>query len=42
MSQQQSPAVADRMDARDFIVRLISVIGMVGVALAILLVVQPA
>jgi hypothetical protein len=30
------------MDARDLIVRLISVLGMVGLALAILLVVHPA
>jgi hypothetical protein len=42
MSQQQPQAVADRMDARDFIVRLVSVLGMVGVALAILLAVHPA
>ena len=39
---QQPPAVTDRIDARDLIVRLISVLGMVGVALAILLVVHPA
>jgi hypothetical protein len=38
--EHQPQTVADRLDARDLIIRLISVFGMVGAALALLLAVQ--
>ncbi len=41
MSEHQVPIVADRLDARDLAIRLISVFGMVGAALALLLAVSP-
>ncbi|MEA2523654.1 MAG: hypothetical protein QOF73_881 [Thermomicrobiales bacterium] len=42
MPEHQRQTVADRLDARDFLIRFISVMGMVGAALALLLAVQPA
>lgn len=41
MNDEQT-AVNARSDGRDFMLRLISVIGLVGVAFALLLAVQPA
>jgi hypothetical protein len=42
LDHQPPPAVADRLDRRDLIVRLVSVVGLVGLALALLLVVKPS
>jgi hypothetical protein len=41
MSEHQPQIVADRLDTRDLAIRLISVFGMVGAALALLLAVSP-
>lgn len=41
MPEHQPQVVADRVDTRDLAIRLISVFGMVGVALALLLAVSP-
>jgi hypothetical protein len=42
MTEHQPQAVADSLDMRDLFIRLITVLGMVGAALALLLAVQPA
>ena len=42
MPEHQPQVVADRLDARDLTIRLISVFGMVGAALALLLAVSPS
>jgi hypothetical protein len=39
--EHQAPAVAESLDRRDLCIRLITVFGMVGAALALLLAVQP-
>jgi hypothetical protein len=41
MPEQQPQAVADSLDTRDLCIRLITVLGMVGAALALLLAVRP-
>ena len=41
MPEQPPQVVADRLDARDLVIRLISVLGIVGAALALLLAVSP-
>ena len=38
----EQPAVEDRLEARDLLVRLVAVLGLVGAALALLLAIHPA
>ncbi|HEY7032658.1 MAG TPA: hypothetical protein VH482_15050 [Thermomicrobiales bacterium] len=42
MIDQQPQAVADGLDVRDLCIRLVTVLGMVGAALALLLAARPA